>query len=97
MSDLISRTALLADIECTIAESGCVNHTGEIMDCIRYAPAVAMKPVRHGHWVITYDDVCGEAPQPVVTCSECEKMGLAGESCFCPGCGAMMDGEVVRL
>ena len=45
--DLISRSALLDDIQKTIEESGCVNHEGEMLDCIRYATAVnAVIPVR---------------------------------------------------
>lgn len=38
--DLISRSALLDNIQKTIEESGCVNHEGEMLDCIRYATAV---------------------------------------------------------
>ena len=37
---LIDKDALLSDIERTIEESGCVNHEGEIMDCVWYAPSV---------------------------------------------------------
>ena len=44
---LIDKDALLSDIERTIVESGCVNHEGEIMDCVRYAPEVdAVQVVR---------------------------------------------------
>ena len=39
-NELISRSALLEDIRQTIEASGCVNHEGEMLDCIRYAPAV---------------------------------------------------------
>lgn len=47
MDDLISRSALLDDIRKTIDASGCVNHEGEMLDCIRYASAVdAVIPVR---------------------------------------------------
>ena len=42
---LIDADALLSDIERTIEESGCVNHEGEIMDCVRYAPEVDVVPV----------------------------------------------------
>lgn len=46
-NDLISRSALLDDIRKTIDASGCVNHEGEMLDCIRYAFAVdAVIPVR---------------------------------------------------
>lgn len=37
---LIDKDALMADIERTIENSGCVNHEGDIMDCVRYAPSV---------------------------------------------------------
>jgi antirestriction protein ArdC len=37
---LIDADALMADIERTIENSGCVNHEGDIMDCVRYAPTV---------------------------------------------------------
>ena len=33
---LIDADALNTDIEETIAESGCVNHEGEIMDCVMF-------------------------------------------------------------
>jgi hypothetical protein len=42
---LIDADALMADIERTIENSGCVNHEGEIMDCVRYAPEVDAMPV----------------------------------------------------
>jgi hypothetical protein len=42
---LIDADALMADIERTIENSGCVNHEGEIMDCIRYASEVDAVPV----------------------------------------------------
>lgn len=46
---LIDADDLLADIEKTIEESGCVNHEGEIMDCIEYAPTI--NPVKRGEWI----------------------------------------------
>ena len=42
---MIDKDALLSDIERTIGESGCVNHEGEIMDCVRYAPTIDAVPV----------------------------------------------------
>ena len=45
---MIDKDALLSDIERTIEESGCVNHEGEIMDCVRYASAIAAVPVVRG-------------------------------------------------
>ena len=38
-NEYISRDAVLADIEQTIENSGCVNHEGEIIDCASYAIA----------------------------------------------------------
>ena len=42
---------LLSDIERTIEESGCVNHEGEIMDCVRCASEVDAAPVVRGEWI----------------------------------------------
>ena len=42
---LVDKDALLSDIERTIEESGCVNHEGEIIDCVRYAPIIDATPV----------------------------------------------------
>ena len=66
----IDADALLSDIERTIEESGCVNHEGEIMDCIRYAsevdavPVVRCKDCKHnGTWQchMEYDEYHPEA------------------------------------
>ena len=38
-NEYISRESVLADIEQTIENSGCVNHESEIIDCVRYADA----------------------------------------------------------
>lgn len=45
MSDLISREALLAEIQLAIEDSGCVNHERDILDCIRYADTIDAVPV----------------------------------------------------
>jgi len=93
MDELISRAALLADIERDIEKSGCVNHEREIMDCIRYAPTVPAELVRHGRWeyreelqyftIIEMMDcsVCGEHQNP----EQVEAWA------YCPNCGARMD------
>lgn len=39
MEEYISRDLVLADIEQTIEDSGCVNHERDIIDCVRYAAA----------------------------------------------------------
>ena len=49
---LIDADALLSDIERTIEESGCVNHEGEIIDCVQYAPTIdAVQAVRCGECI----------------------------------------------
>ena len=53
---LIDADALITDIKETIAESGCVNHEGEIMDCVRYAPEVDVAPVVRGEWKLYGND-----------------------------------------
>ena len=37
---LINADDLMADIEATIKNSGCVNHEGEILDCIAYTDTI---------------------------------------------------------
>ena len=44
-NEYISRESVLADIEQTIENSGCVNHESEIIDCVRYAGAADVVPV----------------------------------------------------
>lgn len=44
-NEYISRESVLADIEQTIEDSGCVNHEREIIDCVRYADAADVAPV----------------------------------------------------
>ena len=80
---MIDKDALLSDIERTIEESGCVNHEGEIMDCVRYAPTADVGPVVYGEWV----DHGG-----FVTCSVCgeEQYGHDNRRNYCPNCGARM-------
>ena len=50
MEEYISRDLVLADIEQTIEDSGCVNHERDIIDCVRYATAADVAPVVHGAW-----------------------------------------------
>ena len=38
-NEYISRDSVIADIEQTIENSGCVNHESEIIHCVRYATA----------------------------------------------------------
>ena len=102
---LIDADALLSDIERTIEESGCVNHEGEIMDCIRYAPEVDTVPVVRGEWKMDTDPDDGDC-----RCSSCKvcidalhkrNHGLLNALGFklhtfykyCPNCGAKMESE----
>ena len=45
MPKYIDADALIADIKATIDGSGCVNHEGEILDCIEYAETADVVPV----------------------------------------------------
>jgi len=90
---MIDKDALLSDIERTIGESGCVNHEGEIMDCIRYASEVDAVPVVRGAWVKS-DDYKGW-----LVCSAChdcyvDNAWVNGKKWrYCPNCGAKMESE----
>jgi hypothetical protein len=89
---VIDADALLSDIERSIEESGCANHEGEIMDCVRYASEVDAVPVVRGEWIVPDDTVIA------CICSVCDwesnlyeddVMGMP----YCPNCGAKMDKE----
>ena len=91
---MIDKDALLSDIERTIEESGCVNHEGEIMDCIRYASEVDAVPVVRGEWVEAKSGVMSVWPEGQVMCSACgQRMPLAWKKMppYCYGCGAKME------
>lgn len=92
MSDLISRSALLAEYEwlksvvnpCSVAE------VEEHMERIRNAPAVEAEPVVHAHWVCDCE--------PYHICSNCRhKFSLFDRVPRCPNCGAHMDKEAVDV
>lgn len=65
----------------------------DIMDGVRFAPAVDAEPVVHGRW-IPENETWGR-----MICSECkveasidaEDAGLYNLSNYCPNCGAKMD------
>ena len=90
MPKYIDADALIADIKATIDGSGCVNHEGEILDCIEYAATADVVPVVRGEW--TY-----EINECFRTCSVCRisQALLAGENLsrfkYCPFCGAKME------
>ena len=89
-NEYISRESVLADIEQTIENSGCVNHEGEIIDCVRYADASDVVQVVHGKW--EYKPVFNFDGQgfPRYFCSACENYETQTRR-FCPNCGAKMD------
>ena len=91
---MIDKDALLSDIEHTIEESGCVNHEGEIMDCVRYAPTIAAVPVVRGEWVEAKSGVMSVWPLGQVMCSVCgQRMPSQWKKMppYCYGCGAKME------
>lgn len=94
VDDLISRSALLAEIEHDIENSGCVNHERDMLDSIRYAPAI-QPDVRRARWIRCANGV--NDPE----CSECgwsipddTDEGLKVRSAYCGHCGARMNMEV---
>ena len=91
---MIDKDALLSDIERTIVESGCVNHEGEIMDCVRYASEVDAVPVVRGEWVEAKSGVMSVWPEGQVMCSVCkQRMPSQWKKMppYCYGCGAKME------
>lgn len=91
---LIDADALMADIEKTIEESGCVNHESEIMDCIEYAPII--NPAKRGEWVEAKSGVMSVYPTGQVMCSICkQRMPIQWKKMppYCYGCGAKMGGH----
>ena len=96
MPRYIDADALTADIQTTIEESGCVNHEGEILDCIAYADTVDAVPVVRGEWIqkhhiISLDNMTLTVIYP--TCSLCGYawLGVAKNTNYCPNCGAKME------
>ena len=80
-NDLISRSALLE-----LAH----NHVGGTVDCndIARFPAVDAEVVRHGRWT--------RLGPNWYECSVCKARTaiFSGTKCYCPNCGAKMDGDV---
>ena len=93
---MIDKDELLSDIERTIEESGCVNHEGEILDCIAYADEIDAVPVVRGEWVEAKSGVMSVWPPGQVMCSVCkQRMPSQWKKMppYCYGCGAKMVGN----
>ena len=93
MAEYIDRDALLQGIEQvrrTSKNSFPRQHfvVGDVLTCIRTAPAADVAGVRHGRWFFKYPN--GWA------CSRCGEWGLMIDnrgickSSYCPNCGALM-------
>lgn len=77
MGDLISRKAL-------IERYGEPCHS--FLDVIETMPAIDAEPVRHSKWVCRTPGV--------FSCGACLGLALGNRpTCYCPECGARMDGE----
>ncbi len=86
---LIDADALMADIEITIENSGCVNHEKEILECIDFAPIVDQ--MKRGRWVCNQNEskfslVCSVCGQVMPFVPEY----LPDKPPFC-NCGAKME------
>ena len=96
MPRYIDADALIADIKATIDGSGCVNHEGEILDCIEYAATADVVPAVRGEWL--HGCTAGMGTE-FCFCSECgedalkDKGGYTEFSRHCPSCGADMRRE----
>jgi hypothetical protein len=71
----------------------------KIRDSLMALPTVDAVPVRHGHWVKWYEEVCdsfGVAYVPHCKCSECGREYDpydANHMNYCFNCGARLDGK----
>lgn len=89
MSDLISRSALLAKMKQT-------SRYFAVKFDIEEAPAVDAVPMVHGTPVPHIETFCNSDGVPVVEYVvgyECPFCGDDGIKNYCPNCGAKMDGE----
>lgn len=83
--DLISRKAL-RDLWLYNGLNEHIYCTNDVLDSIDEQPAVDAEPVRHSKWVCRTPGV--------FSCGECLGMALGNRpTCYCPDCGARMDGE----
>lgn len=98
---LIDADALMDDIKETIENSGCVNHEGEILDCIAHADEIDAVPVVRGKWIPNQHweyrngntTMSGDTGLGCSACGAVNFTGINQRTPFCPQCGAQMDGE----
>ena len=86
-NDLISRSALLTDIQADVEEGGLGGMVaGALKRYVRRAPAVKAVPVRYGRWERTADGAA--------LCTACKRKMNPSQYgyAFCSLCGAIMDG-----
>ena len=83
---MIDKDALLSDIERTIEESGCVNHEGEIMDCVRCASEVDAVPVVRGEWIVIRMPAQPDPKEHGIYWLNLQ--GHGSDLTYCPNCGA---------
>jgi hypothetical protein len=95
MADLIDRSALLDEIQHDIENSGCVNHEREIMDCVRYAPAIDAVPVVHARWEkkVYREETKYREEISSFHCSNCGGGNSDFLPKYCSNCGARMDAD----
>ena len=95
-NDLISRSALLADLQeylnQEVTDGMQFTDIGEgidlAMEQVKEAPAVDAEPVRHGKW-IPQDNT-----RTKFQCSDCKSRNHDGSGKWCSNCGCKMDAEV---
>lgn len=92
MDDLISRKALLEDINAAAGNNFMGTMVaGTLSRFVKKQPAVDAVPVVHGKWIAYLD---GEhlMPERYYKCSVCGDKGHRFRRNYCPECGAKMDG-----
>jgi hypothetical protein len=83
--DLIERTSALEIVRQTSGD-----YAAAFSEIARL-PAADAAPVRHGRWE-RHTDVLGKKIDDYWYCSECSGCNEFRRSCYCPNCGAKMDG-----
>ena len=65
-----------------------------IVNEMRKQPTIEAEPVKHGKWIIAYDDYKFAMWDACSICGHgLEFVGAGKDYNFCPHCGARMDGE----